>query len=157
MNWRTGKLEISNIRTYAAVSSGNKLLIEFPIIFFNSGALPVLVENLRLTFQRLGGEHTALHFNATVEKLATDEGRAFATPFAIHKGQALLKICEFQRIRSGFEFRAETYEIALEALLGGTTGWRVLRKFELRVRGSQLKALHSRLVAHDNEPQLTQP
>jgi hypothetical protein len=57
MNWRKGKLEIGNIRTYAAVSSGKKLLIELPIIFFNSGALPVLVENLRLTFRAAAG-HT---------------------------------------------------------------------------------------------------
>src|SRR4030065_2147483 len=116
MNWRKGSLKISNIRTYAAVSSQNKLLIELPIIFFNPGALPVLVDNLRLIFPDRGGPHTALFFNATVEKLGTDEGRAFATPFAVHKGQALLKICEFQRPRSGFVFEPQNYEITIEAL-----------------------------------------
>jgi len=117
MNWRKGSLEIGNIRTYAAVSSINELLIEIPIIFFNPGALPVLTENLRLTFPDRGGPHTALHFNATVDKLGTEDGRAFATPFAVHKGQALLKICEFQRTRSGFQFEVQDYEIQIEALL----------------------------------------
>jgi hypothetical protein len=157
MNWRRGTLEISNIRTYAAVSTTNKLLIELPIIFFNPGALPVLVENLRLTFPDLGGPHTALHFNATVQKLGTDEGRAFATPFAVHKGQALLTICEFQRLRSGFEFKPQNYETAIEAMLGGNAEWKVIKTFQLKVRESQVKALNSVLVVHDNEPQLSQP
>jgi hypothetical protein len=157
MNWRKGSLKISNIRTYAAVSSQNKLLIELPIIFFNPGALPVLVDNLRLTFPDRGGPHTALHFNATVEKLSTDEGRAFATPFAVHKGQALLKICEFQRLRSGFKFESQNYEIVIEALIGGAVEWKVIKTFQLKVRESQLKALNTIFVAHDNEPQLTQP
>lgn len=156
MNWRNGYLKVGNIRTYAAVSNGNQLIIELPIIFFNPGALPVLVENLRLTFPDRGGPHTALYFNATVEKIGTDEGRAFATPFAIHKGQAVLKICEFQRLRSGFAFEEEDYEIAIEALLDGTSNWKVIKMFHLKVRESQLKVLNSVFVTHDNQPQLSQ-
>lgn len=157
MNWRKGSLELGNVRTYAAVSSGDKLLIEVPLIFFNPGALPVLVENLRLTLPDHGGPHTALHFSATVAKLATDEGRAFATPFAVHKGQALEKICEFQRLRSGFRFEAQTYDMTIEALIKGESDWKVVRNFQLKVRASQIDTLNSRLVAHDNEPQFSQP
>lgn len=156
MNWRKGSLEIGNIRTYAAVSSQNKLIIELPIIFFNPGALPVLVDNLRLIFPDRGGPHTALCFTATVEKLGTDEGRAMATPFAVHKGQALLKICEFHRLRSGFVFEVQNYEIAIEAMLGGAAEWKVIKTFQLKVRESQIKALNTGLVAQDNEPQLSQ-
>src|SRR4030042_539974 len=157
INWRKGSLKISNIRTYAAVSSQNKLMIELPIIFFNHGALPVLVDNLRLIFPDRGGPHSALHFSATVEKLGTVEGRALATPFAVHKGQALIMICEFQRIRSGFVFEAQNYDIVIEALLGGAVEWKVIKTFQLKVRESQIKVLNTAFVAHDNEPQLTQP
>lgn len=157
MNWRKGFLEISNIRTYAAVSSQNTLMIELPIVFFNPGALPVLVNNLRLIFPDHGGPHTALCFTATTEKLGTNEGRAMATPFAIHKGQALLKICEFQRIRSGFVFETQNYEIAIEALMGEAVEWKVIKTFQLKVRESQIEALNTVIIAHDNEPQLSQP
>lgn len=157
MNWRKGYLKVSRIRTYAAVSKRNKLIIELPLIFFNPGALPVLVENIRLTFPDRGGPSTALYFNATVKKLATDEERAFATPFAIHKGQALLKICEFQRLRAGFSFEEGKYEIHIEALLDGATGWETIKVFYLQVRESQVKTLNSEFVAHDNEPQHSQP
>lgn len=157
MNWRKGCLKVGNIRTYAAVSASNKLVIELPILFFNSGALPIIVENLRLTFPDRGGSYSALYFNATVEKLATDQERAFATPFAVDKGQALIKICEFQRLRSGFEFKAGEYDIAIEALLNGASEWIVIKKFNLQVRESQIKALNSIFIAHDNTPQQTQP
>ncbi len=156
MNWRKGSIVICDIRTYAAVSSGNILLIELPIIFFNPGALPVMVENLRLSFPDRGGPHTALYFNATVDKLGTDDGRAFAIPFVVHKGQALVKICEFQRPRSGFKFEEKNYELVIEARTSGIAEWKVVKTFQLKVRDSQLKVLNTIFIVHDNEPQLTQ-
>lgn len=156
MNWRKGNLKLGNIRTYAAVAQGNKLIIELPIIFFNSGALPVLVENLRLIFPERGAESTALYFNAIVEKLATDQGRAFATPFAVHPGTAQLKICEFQRLRSGFAFSKGSYEICIQCLTSHEKNWKTIKRFHLKVREKQVEALNSIFTAHDNEPQLTQ-
>lgn len=156
MNWRKGSLITGNIRTYAAVSSGNTLLIELPLIFFNPGAMPILVENLRLVFPDYGGEATSLFFNATVEKLSKDEGRTFATPFPVHGGKAMLRICEFQRLRSGFTFEAQNYALELQALLDGVASWKTIKKFELKVKESQLKTLNSALVVQDNEPQLSQ-
>lgn len=156
MNWRRGRLTLSEIRTYAAVSSGNSLIIQLPIVFFNSGAMPVLVNNLRLTFPDLGKEHTALFFNDTVEKLASDQGRLMATPFPVHGGEALLKICGFQRSRSGFNFEVGKYELNIEGRLGQDTDWTLLKTFTLKIRESQLNNLNSAFIAQDNEPQLSQ-
>lgn len=156
MNWRPGKLKMSEIRSYAAVSTGNTFVVQLPIVFFNSGALPVLVNNLRLTLPDRGGEHTALFFNNTVEKLATDHGTAMATPFPVHGGEALVRICCFNRLRSGFVFEEGKYDINIEVKLEGRPDWVVLRAFTLKVRASQVESLNSRLVAHDNEPQLSQ-
>jgi len=54
MNWRRGHLKVSNVRTYAAHSSNGKVLVELPLIFYNTGALPILIENLRLNISSEG-------------------------------------------------------------------------------------------------------
>jgi hypothetical protein len=156
MNWRPGNLTLSEVRTYAAVSSGNSLVMQLPVVFFNSGAMPVLVNNLRLTFPDHGKEHTALFFNNTVEKLGTDQGSAMATPFPVRGGEALLRICGFYRIRAGFVFEVGEYEINIEGKLDGNPDWKVLKTFTQKVRKSQVDILNSRLVPQDNEPQLSQ-
>lgn len=156
MNWRRGKLVLSEIRTFAASSSGNSLVIQLPIIFFNSGAMPVLVNNLRLTFPERGNEHTAMFFNATVERLAMNEGNSKATPFPVHGGQALLKLCEFFRLRSGFMFEVGEYKINIEGKLNQDSHWNNLKTFTLKIRESQVKNLNSCFIAHDNDPQISQ-
>ena len=156
MNWRRGKLKLSDVRTYAAVSSDNSLIIQLPIVFFNSGAMPVLVNNLRLTFPDQGKEHTALFFNNTVEKLASDQGTSMATPFPVHGGEALLKICGFHRSRAGFDFEVGEYHLNIEGRLDQKLDWTVLKSFTLKVRESQVKNLNSVFIAQDNEPQLSQ-
>ncbi len=156
MNWRRGKLVLSDIRTFAAVSSGNSLIVQLPIVFFNSGPMPVLINSLRLTFPDHGSEHTALFFNNTVKKLATDEETSMATPFPVHGGEALLKICGFHRSRSGFNFEVGVYELKIEGRLDQSADWKVLKTFKLKIRESQVKNLNSCFIAHDNEPQLSQ-
>jgi hypothetical protein len=118
--------------------------------------MPVLVNNLRLTFPNRGHEHTALFFNDTAEKLVSDQGLSMATPFPVHGGEALLKICGFQRSRSGFEFEVGEYEMNIEGRLGQKIDWTVLKTFTLKIRESQVKDLNSIFIAQDNEPQLSQ-
>lgn len=156
MNWRRGKLILSDIRTFAACSSDNSLKIQLPIVFFNPGAMPILINNLRLSFPERGGEHTALFFNSTVKKLASDEDSSMATPFPIHGGEALLKICNFNRARAGFDFEVGEYKLCIEGRLDQNSDWEILKTFILKIRESQVKVLNAAFIAHDNEPQLSQ-
>ena len=51
MNWRTGILRVGTPRSYAAFGSvENKMVLEFPFVFFNDGPIPIIVQNLRLVF-----------------------------------------------------------------------------------------------------------
>ena len=150
MNWRRGRLKVSNIRTYAASSAGKKVLVELPLIFFNTGALPILIENIRLILKYNVKEELSLHFNATVAKLATDYDRAWATPFAVHGGKAMEVICEFQTTNHDFVFAPGDYTLALEALLGHKKGWRHLRDFPIRVNDADSINMNRMLKAYDN-------
>ncbi|WP_306546363.1 hypothetical protein [Desulfobulbus sp.] len=158
MNWRKGSLLVSSVRTYAAGKLGNKLFVRLPLIFFNPGALPVLVENLRLTFLNIDNTRSFLFFNATVEKLKPDEKikNDLATPFAVHKGQALLQICEFVQMPSSFKFELKNYDFILEAQVGGETDWKEIKTFQLKIRPSQVHDLNTAFIIHDNDPQLNQ-
>jgi len=83
MNWRRGKLYISRLKHCNVFCSESKLYLEFPIVFFNSGALAIVVESLRLKFKHERQDSPAIHFNAIRLKFGSDEGRHFAVPFPI--------------------------------------------------------------------------
>ena len=157
MNWRPGSLLVGDVRTYAANSSLRKLLIEFPFVFFNPGAQPVILQNLRLVLPDYGGEQAPLFFNATMDELGTDKGRKFATPFAVQGGKTIDLICEFQRVDSEFQFTAQTYLVELQAKLGWNSQWHLVKRIHLNVRESHVETLNKILVVHDNEPVPGQP
>ena len=152
MNWRKGRIRLgSNLRSYAAYAGQNKLLIELPLIFFNTGAVPLVVENLRLHFPKITEENQYLFFNASVAKLGTDEDRGFAKPFSIHGGDVVEMICEFQNTSTSFKFEEGAYECKIQALLGHKDKWITLKEYTINTRGNELRTLNERLITHDNQ------
>ena len=152
MNWRTGRLRVGMPRSYAAFASANSLILEFPLVFFNDGPTPIVVENLRVIIL---DEALAkpLSFTATVGKLGTDQNRALATQFPVKGREALLLICEFQRRSGNFTFEARGYKIDLQARLGGDGQWQSICRFPLDVTSQDLPALDQQFIAHDNMPE----
>lgn len=152
MNWRKGKIELSsNLRTYAACANGNKLLIELPLILHNTGAIPLVVENMRLHLPAIKENEKHLFFNATVSKLGTDTDRAFAKPFSIHGGNVIELICEFQNTSTKFCFEEGDYNFEVQALLGNAGKWKTIKTYTIHVHGSDLQTLNDRLITHDNQ------
>ena len=152
MNWRKGQIRLgSNLRSYAACASKNKLLIELPLIFFNTGAVPLVVENLRLHVPKISEENRYLFFNATIAKLGTDEDRCFAKPFSIHGGDVLEMTCEFQNTSTSFKFEEGEYKCEIQELLGHRGEWITLKEYTINARGNELKTLNERLITHDNQ------
>ena len=154
MNWRKGMIKLgSNLRSYAACATQKKLLIEVPLIFFNNGAVPLVIENLRLFFPKIPEKDKYLFFNATVSKLGTDDGRGFAKPFSVRGGDVIELICEFQNPSTSFAFEKDSYPFEIQALLGHEGDWVTLNKYVLNVRENQIKTLNERLITHDNQAQ----
>jgi len=152
MNWRKGEIRLGlNLRSYAACTSPNKLLIELPLIFFNTGAVPLVVENLRLHFPKIIEKNKYLFFNATVAKLGTDKDRGFAKPFSVHGGDVVEMICEFQNTSTSFEFEEGGYEFEIQALLGHKEKWITLKEYTINVSENELKSLNGKLITHDNQ------
>lgn len=151
MNWRRGSLLVGPPRSYAAKGSlADRLLIELPLVFFNRGATPVVVQNLRLRLGHEASDARPLTFTATVDKLGTDQGRALATQFPVRPQEASLWICEFQRNPGQLVFEVRAYEIILEAVLNNSSIWRELARFDLNVRNRNLPAINQGFITHDN-------
>lgn len=73
-----------------------KVLVTIPIVLHNSGATPVVIENMSLEIADINTEplrYTALH------KLLYDPNavREYATPFAVEGRSAVERVFEFQR------------------------------------------------------------
>lgn len=152
MHWRKGKIKIgSNLRTYAACASNNKLMLEIPLIFFNTGPIPLVVENLRLYFPEIKESNKYLFFNATVEKIGTDKGRAFATPFCVPGGGIVSLICEFQNTETSFQFSSNTCSFSVEVLRGFSNKWVKLREFSINPNQKDLETLNNAFITHDNQ------
>ena len=141
MNWRIGKLNVSYIKHIGIYNDPSKFYIELPLIFFNTGALPVVVESLRLIFFDKNNLKHSLHFNATRTGLGIEEGREYATPFSINKGDSVKKYCEFQKNPSDVTLVPATYRMKLEGKLSSKKDWKTLRYFEISISSEKLEGL----------------
>jgi hypothetical protein len=151
MNWRRGDVLVGDPRTYAASNTDASLMIEFPLVLYNTGPRPILIENLRLILLDEGVGAKPLFFNAVVDKLATDEGREYATQFPLQGNTTIRKICEFHRKPANFTFKAKKYRIELQASLNDRKEWVTLKTFDLNVLPEFVAMLNSNtLMARDN-------
>lgn len=138
MNWRPGKLHVTPPKTFAAACTNDKVIIYLPLVFHNSGARPIIVQNLQLSI--LDKHLSPLYFNATVEKLGTDEGRAYATSFGINANMTLELICEFQVKNRGFHFQEKINSLLLEAQINESK-WTKIKTFSVYIGENALLLL----------------
>lgn len=151
MNWRKGNLNVGVPRAYAARGSRqDALVVELPFVFFNDGPTPIIVQNLRLVLADEQPAPNALTFMATVEKLGTDEGRAFATQFPVRGREALRLVCEFQRRPGNLAFERGIYNFELQAILNNFNTWETLCSFPINVTSQDVKTINQQFIVHDN-------
>lgn len=155
MNWHKGKIVAGIPRTYAAVSHGmdEMLSVRLPLVFYNTGAATIVVQNLKLTLEQNGNESAILYFNGTVSKLDACGELEWATQFPVDGRRAYSVICEFLRKPGHFVFAAGQCNALLEGKFDADKKWRVVTRFKLRTPAKYLKTLNSRtLIPYDNDP-----
>lgn len=101
LNSRPGILRAWEPRTYvtsATPASGDlqKVYVKIPIVLHNSGATPIVVENMGLVLDSIDTKH--LGFVAVHKRIyGPDEEREFATPFSVGGRSTVVRVFEFQR------------------------------------------------------------
>ncbi|MBN1567922.1 MAG: hypothetical protein JXA73_08735 [Acidobacteria bacterium] len=147
MNWRTGKLIIAPPRSFAAIGSREHMIIEIPLVFFNTGPMPIVIQNMRLF---LPDYKLHLSFMATVAKLSQEEGRVFATQFPVRGRESVLMICEFHASGNRISFEAKKYRIELQGFYHKKKEWDTLLCFQLNVPINALPTINQQFIAYDN-------
>ena len=145
MNWRGGKLQVGNLQHFAAgkaiTSPGdqpNTLLIGLPLVIFNSGASPIVLESLRLVSPP--GELGTLLYQSVDEPLWTSEHPIkiqrdhFFLPTVIQPNDVLKKNFVFTSGICELSFGARLYNLQLEAKITGHRDWQRLKHIELDLR-----------------------
>jgi hypothetical protein len=155
MNWRPGRLKVAKPRSFAVMrpSNADAIVLVVPIVLVNTGALPVIVQNLRLVVPDLGGEDLPFIFQATASALAFKADHALAFQFPVRSREATTVIGEFYRTPAQVTFEAKSYEARLDGLLNDKGRWKALCSFELRVPPQNVSAVNQQgYHALDNEP-----
>jgi hypothetical protein len=145
LNLRHGRLRVGNPQAFEVAIRGKPpiTIIRLPLILYNTGATPILVQDLRLVFIGKPNLHpfrltaTLPHLTALDER--EDEAveppeRRIASQFLIDGRKAVAQVFEFWGEAGEITLlEARRYDLALDARWDNREKWRPLAKFPLRV------------------------
>jgi len=141
MNWRPGKLNVGNIRMFAAGVATEKsehdvLIVTLPMNLWNSGARPIVIDRIRLVSDDLPD----LEFEGADSKLTTSdfeqedkvERDFYFLPKALKPNEIVQANLVFEaRGQQDFEWVANQYVIELEVDLMQRGNWKKVGSFTL--------------------------
>ena len=143
MNWRPARLEVGDLRHFAAgkategaADEPNVVIVTLPLILFNSGARSLVIESLRLV-----GTHSTkigqLEFERVDSHLGTvpagekSESDSFFLPVALSANEVIKRNFVFERRTQEFAYGSLLYHLHLEAKLSGRRDWVKVKDIEL--------------------------
>lgn len=148
MNWRRGVLRVGSIKHFGAgkAREGNEdnkniVVITLPLILFNTGARPIVLESLRLVpksidklstllFERVDDQITIMPQGQ--HKITSDH---FFIPLLLKPNEVVKGNFVFEARKSEFEFSKTKYSFKLEAQVSGRNGWRKIKHIEIDFTG----------------------
>lgn len=145
---RRGKLELHEPHTFAAAVREDLVLIRLPMVFYNTGAIPIIVQTLRLVFPE---ENAPLDYpwRNTRRQIRPegDDFEDFPAVFAVPGRQVVQKFIEFGGPFPGFVPVGGNVVVGIEAKLGHAETWTRLLTFPLRMQHVTETGIY---LAHSN-------
>ncbi|MGW4518655.1 hypothetical protein ACWEO4_43720 [Streptomyces sp. NPDC004393] len=134
LNARQGRLKSWEPHSFAAIVDCSMARLRLPIVLHNTGAKPIVVQDLMLTFPDEPASHLPLLWMSSPSCLqpGPDEERNLPAGFAVAGREARQLILEFEAPFSGFVPEARDYKVQMQARLGHRKGWRPLLTFTFR-------------------------
>ena len=151
LNVRRGKLVSFEPHSFAAYFHPTVVHIRLPLIFHNTGAAPIVVQDLRLAFP---DEPTSViplpwrRSRSEIRPTSEDEPKLPAV-FAVPGRTAQREFIEFSAPLPGLRFEAKDYRARVEVELGHKRGWQPLLDFTLRISHV---VEPGRFIAYSNSP-----
>lgn len=131
MHGRTGRLVVSPPRSFKTIDTGEKLIVELPLGFYNDGAAAIVVDNLML-LARQEKLRMLFRFQYTRDDLDS-ETYHWATQVAISGKEAVMKVFSFQVNKAEESLSVGTWDCVLLAKTNRAPGFREVSRFELNV------------------------
>ncbi|MEV6654507.1 hypothetical protein [Streptomyces sp. NPDC051219] len=134
LNARQGCLRSWQPHSFAAIVHGSVVRLRLPLVLHNTGAKPIVVQDLRLTFPDEPASHLPLLWTSSPSRLqpGPDEEPELPTGFVVAGRQAQQLFIEFEAPFSGLVPKARDYKVRIQVRVGHRKGWRSLLTFTLR-------------------------
>jgi hypothetical protein len=137
INARQGQLKSFEPHTFAAVFRQHDLvtLLRFPLVLHNTGAKPIVVQDMRLSFPKESRSDLPLPWRATRSQIkpgGKDDSHEFPAVFSIPGRTALQMFIEFGGPFPGVIPMARDYQALIEVKLGHRKKWKRLLLFTIR-------------------------
>jgi hypothetical protein len=153
LNARQGRLKSFEPHTFAAgiQEPGLVVLLRFPLVLYNTGAKPIVIQDMRLSF--LGEPHSAppMPWLATRShiKPVSDDGHAFPAVFSVPGRTAHQMFIEFKGSFPGVIPEVRDYQAVIEVKLGHRREWKHLLRFTVRAAHITIP---DRFITYSNAP-----
>ena len=152
-NLRRGRLQTWEPHSFAARLSTHAAQYRIPLVLYNSGAVPILVQDLRMSFPGEPDSVLPLPWASSWPELspgALAANSKLPAGFAVAGREVEQVHMEFGGPFPGFVPEARDYTVLIEVLLGHKKGWQPLIEFQLRA--GRIRTPHQ-FIAYSNSPQ----
>lgn len=151
LNARQGKLKSFEPQSFAACRTPDTLRLRFPLVLYNTGAKPIIVQDMRLRFSNEPRWRMPLPWTTTRSQLkpASDDSYAFPAVFSVPGRSAQQMFVEFGGSFPKVAPLARDYEVRIEVKVGYSGNWKQLVTFTFR--GAHITD-PDRYIAYSNSP-----
>ncbi|MFE9867826.1 hypothetical protein ACFYPZ_34810 [Streptomyces sp. NPDC005506] len=134
INARQGHLKSWEPHSFAAIVHRSVARLRLPLVLHNTGAKPIVVQDLRLSFPDEPASHLPLLWISSPSRLqpGPEDEPKLPAGFAVSGREAQQLLIEFEAPFSGFVPEPRDYKVQLQARVGHRQGWRTLLTFTLR-------------------------
>lgn len=136
LNARRGRLKSFEPHTFSCGMDPWKVRLRLPLVVYNTGAIPIIVQNLRLRlrFPEEPDSTQPLPWVASLSQIKPEKGEArdFPAVLSISGRAASQMFVEFGAPSLGFTLEARGYPVQVDAKLGHKKEWQSLLTFTLQ-------------------------
>jgi len=153
LNARRGRLKSYRPHSYAARVDPDLTLLRLPLVFYNTGAAPIVVQNLRVRFPDESGDLLGFPWRITRKTLRPmpDDYLDLPAVFSVPGRTAVQMFVEFGGPWPGFAMIGKEFRVVVDVRLGHKETWTELLEFSLLARGISAP---DQYIAYGNEPNL---
>ncbi|MFE5082008.1 hypothetical protein [Streptomyces mirabilis] len=134
INARLGHLKSWEPHSFAVIVHCSMARLRLPLVLHNTGAKPIVPQDLRLTFPDEPAFHLPLLWMSSPSRLepGPEDEPKLPAGFAVAGREAQQLRIEFEAPFSGFVAEPRDYKVQIQARVGHRKGWRTLLTFTLR-------------------------